>query len=118
MFGTSRASSDASQQTPVKRRRDGRGLGPFSSGHLTVIVVTLVIVVAFPFAAFAVTGNNVFVTDFTSGAPAKVDSAGSVQTKVSSGSIFATPTAPSQQYVSTVTFSDVGPKCKTLVTPP
>ena len=57
----------------AKRRREGRGLGPFTSGHLTIIVVTLVIVVAFPFAAFAVTGNNVFVTDATSGVRAKVD---------------------------------------------
>jgi len=67
MFRTSTTSSDAPENTPTKRRRQGRGLGPFTSGHLTVIVVTLVIVVAFPFAAFAVTGNNVFVTDATSG---------------------------------------------------
>ena len=31
-------------------------------------------VVGFPFAAFAVTGSNVFVTDATSGSRAKVDS--------------------------------------------
>ncbi len=60
------------QNDPPKRRRDGRGLGPFTSGHLTIITVTLLILVAFPFAAFAVTGNNVFVTDATSGNRATV----------------------------------------------
>jgi hypothetical protein len=63
--------SDERNHRP-KRRRDGRGLGPLSSGHLTIIIVTLLIVVAFPFAAFAVTGNNVFVTDATSGNRATV----------------------------------------------
>jgi len=118
MFGTSSASADASRATPVERRREGRGLGPFSSGHLTVIVVTLVIAVAFPFAAFAVTGSNVFVTDATSGTRAKVDSLGNLQTRVSSGSVNATPAVPGQQLVRTMTFSDVGAKCKTLVAPP
>jgi hypothetical protein len=58
--------------------RSGRGLGPFTSGHLTIIVVAFVVVVAFPFAAGAVTGNNSFITDFTSGAHAKVDAAGNL----------------------------------------
>jgi len=71
----------------AKRRREGRGLGPFTSGHLTIIVVTLVIVVAFPFAAFAVTGNNVFVTDPTSGTRAKVDSGGHVLVGDGSGAL-------------------------------
>jgi hypothetical protein len=103
---------------PAQRRRDGRGFGPFTSGHLTIIMVTLLIVVAFPFAAFAVTGSNVFVTDATSGTRAKVDSLGNLQTRVSSGFVNATPAAPSQQLVRTATFSDVGAKCKTLVAPP
>jgi len=102
----------------VRRRSDGRGLGPFTSTQLTTIIVTLLILVAFPFAAFAVTGSNVFVTDATSGARAKVDSLGNLQTKVSSGFVNATPAAPSQQIVRTVTFNDTLPKCKTLVTPP
>jgi hypothetical protein len=77
MFGSKRARSCASSEPrPRKVRRDGRGLGPFTSGHLTIIIVTLLIMVAFPFAAFAVTGNNVFVTDATSGTHAKVDSGG------------------------------------------
>jgi hypothetical protein len=74
MFRTTNGSSDAYSDTPPKRRRQGRGLGPFTSGHLTIIVVALVIAVAFPFAAFAVTGSNVFVTDATSGTRAAVDS--------------------------------------------
>lgn len=78
-----RVRSDASTEgeTP-KRRREGRGLGPFSSGHLTIIIVTFVIVVAFPFAAYAVTGSNVFVTDATSGNQAQVASG---QLKVDTG---------------------------------
>ena len=48
---------------PVGERRDRRGLGPFSGTHLTIIIVVLAAVLGFPFAAFAVTGNNVFVTD-------------------------------------------------------
>lgn len=72
MFGR-RASSDASAEGKApKPRREGRGLGPFTSGHLTIIVVTVVIIVAFPFAAYAVTGSNVFVTDATSGNRAAV----------------------------------------------
>jgi hypothetical protein len=93
-------------------------LGPFTGRQLTTIIVTLIVVVLFPLGAWAVTGSNIFVTDATSGAHAKVDSNGNLQTKVSSGSVNATPAAPNQQYISTVTFSDVGPKCKTLVTPP
>jgi hypothetical protein len=117
------------QGNPVQRRREGRGLGPFTSGHLTIVAVTVVIVVAFPFAAFAVTGNNVFVTDATSGNRAtvasgklKVDTGlstfGVVPTASVGGSLNATPAPPSQQYVSTVFFNDAPPRCKTLVTPP
>src|SRR5438067_12976032 len=93
-------------------------LGPFTGRQLTTIIVTLIVVVLFPLGAWAVTGSNVFVTDATSGAHAKVDSNGNLQTKVSSGSVNATPAAPNQQFIGTVTFSDVGPTSKTLVTPP
>jgi hypothetical protein len=80
MFG--RRAIQTQDGQPAKRRREGRGLGPFTSGHLTIIVVTLVIVVAFPFAAFAVTGNNVFVTDATSGVHAKVDGKQNLQSAI------------------------------------
>jgi hypothetical protein len=99
------------------RRRDGRGLGPFSGGHLTIIVVTLMIVVAFPFAAFAVTGNNVFITDFTSGAHAKVDSGGNVQAKVNGGNLNANPTQQAaNMFTSTAGAGATG--CVVLAAPP
>ncbi|MDQ1457468.1 MAG: hypothetical protein QOH28_3088 [Actinomycetota bacterium] len=85
MFG--RRAIQTQDGQPAKRRREGTGLGPFTSGHLTIIVVTLVIVVAFPFAAFAVTGNNVFVTDATSGVPAKVDASGNLQAKLNATTV-------------------------------
>jgi hypothetical protein len=101
----------------VGRHRDGRGLGPFSSGHLTIVVVTLIIVVAFPFAAFAVTGNNVFITDFTSGAHAKVDSAGNVQAKLNGGNLNANPTQQaSNMFTSTAATGSTG--CIVLAAPP
>jgi hypothetical protein len=62
------------------RRRDGRGLGPFSGGQLTMIIVTIALVVGFPVAASAVTGSNSFITDFTSGTHAKVDAKQNVAT--------------------------------------
>jgi hypothetical protein len=101
MFGN-RSRSDASTEGKApKRRREGRGLGPFSSGHLTIIVVTVVIVIAFPFAAFAVSGSNVFVTDATSGVQAKVDASGNLQTRqngavVVTGAVTALPALPAQ----------------------
>jgi hypothetical protein len=76
-----RRSTTEQPQLP-KPRREGRGLGPFTSGHLTIIVIVVVLVVAFPFAAFAVTGSNVFVTDATSGNQAQVASG---QLKVDTG---------------------------------
>jgi hypothetical protein len=63
-------------------RRQGRGWGPFSGGQLTAIVITLAIVIGFPVAAFAVTGSNSFITDFTSGAHAKVDAKKNVNTAI------------------------------------
>ncbi len=87
---------DESGGDPQRHRDRRRGLGPFTSGHLTVIVVTLVVMVGFPFAAFAVTGNNVFVTDATSGVHAKVNSLGQLKTSaVVSGAVTAPAAAPS-----------------------
>jgi hypothetical protein len=57
-----------------------RGLGPFSGGQLTAIIITLLIVAGFPFAASAVTGSNSFITDATTGARAKVDSKNNLYT--------------------------------------
>jgi len=58
--------------------KTGRGWGPFSGAQLTTMVCVIVAAVAFPVAASAVTGSNVFVTDATSGKTAKVSTAGAV----------------------------------------
>lgn len=103
MFGRKRSSDVRGEIHAPTERREGRGLGPFSSGHLTIIIVVLVITVAFPFAAFAVTGSNVFVTDATSGVHAKVNSSGQLSTQVNGavsvgGSVVARPGAPNQLF--------------------
>jgi hypothetical protein len=80
------------QGNRARRLRENRGLGPFTSGHLTIIAVTVLFSVAFPFAAFAVTGNNVFVTDAASGDRAQVANG---RLKVDAGTAFGTvPVAP------------------------
>jgi len=124
--------SDERDHRP-KRGRDGRGLGPFSSGHLTIIIVTLLILVAFPFAAFAVTGNNVFVTDASSGNRATV--AGGklkVDTGLSAfGVVPVAPVAPEIYPTSAIIHTDNGfgfdfvgatncssGTCETLLKPP
>ncbi len=77
MFGKRDVATDGG-----RRRREGRGIGPFTSGHLTAIVITVVVVVGFPFAAGAVTGSNTFITDFTSGAHAGVDAKQDLNTAI------------------------------------
>jgi hypothetical protein len=69
-------------------RRD-RGLGPFSSGQITAIVIALLLVIGFPVGAFAVSDQNTFLTDAKTGAHAKVSSSASLQTSVS-GAVTAT----------------------------
>src|SRR5205807_3355084 len=81
----------------VRRRRGGRGLGPFTSTQLTTVIVTLAIVIGFPFAAFAVTGSNVFVTDATTGTHAKVDSSGQVLVGDGSGALTVDGTVNNRQ---------------------
>jgi hypothetical protein len=49
MFKRSTSPSAPTEGETPKRQRKGRGLGPFTSGHLTIIIATVVIVVAFPF---------------------------------------------------------------------
>jgi hypothetical protein len=74
----------------IRSRR--RGLGPFTGGQLTAIVITFVVVIGFPVGAFAVvSGSNSFVTDATSGKQAKVNSLGQLATT-------ATPAAPASMY--------------------
>jgi len=65
-------------EVAVKRRRDGRGWGPFSAGQLTTIVCVGMVTILFPVGAWAVTGSNLFVTDATSGVHAVVSPAGAL----------------------------------------
>ena len=111
------------------RGRPGRGLGPFTSAHLTIIVVTLVVVVGFPFAAYAVTGNNIFITDAGSGQHAgvdakhnldtaihdpstgkgaKVDASGNLQTKLNGGSVAIAGSVTAPQAAPSTMFAVVG----------
>jgi hypothetical protein len=108
----------------MRRRREAdatgraleRGLGPFSSAHLTVIVVTIAVLIGFPFAASAVSGSNVFVADSTSGVRAKVSATGSLQASVT-GSVTATPAAPSAMVVKFAIAGSTGNSCA-FYTPP
>ena len=80
MFGKgARSWADDPAEGPP-RRRATRGLGPFSGGQLTTIIVVIVIAVVLPVGAWAVSGTTVFVTDGTSGVKAKVTSTGQLQT--------------------------------------
>jgi hypothetical protein len=57
-----------------RRRREGRGLGPFSGGQLTLIIVTFAVLLLFPIGAWALTFSNVAITDPGGVNQAKVDS--------------------------------------------
>jgi hypothetical protein len=75
------------------RRREKRGLGPFTGGQLTAIIVTFAVLLLIPIGAWAVTGSNVFVTDASTGSTAKVDASGSLQTRVKGSVPLSAPTA-------------------------
>ena len=45
--------------TDTRRRREGRGWGPFSGGQLTVIIVTFAALLLFPVGAWALSFSNV-----------------------------------------------------------
>jgi hypothetical protein len=57
----------------ARRRREGRGWGPFSGGQLTVIVVTFAVLLLFPVGAWALSFSNVAITDPGGVNQAKVD---------------------------------------------
>jgi hypothetical protein len=66
---------------PAATSATRRGLGPFSGGQLTVIVVTAIVALALPIGAYAtITGSNAFITDHTTGAHASVQSTGELLT--------------------------------------
>ena len=91
---TSTNEADAPNRADKPR---GRGLGPFSGGQITIIIVTLALVVGFPVSALAVTGNNVFLTDATSGKHATVNSNGQLATQAS-GTVTARPQSPNSLF--------------------
>ena len=118
-----------------RRRRSGRGWGPFSGSQLMVIIVTLAIVIGFPVAAFSVTGSSTNIVDpVTAANKAKVDVKGNLYTatrdavsgtaaKVNSlgqlsvaatGSVTATPTPPSASYTSEAFATESGGACSSI----
>ncbi len=62
-----------------RRRRSGRGWGPFSGGQLTTIIVTFAILMLFPVGAWALSFTNVAITDPGGVNRAKVDSTGALK---------------------------------------
>ena len=61
-----------------------RDRGPFTGRQLTTIILGVVLAVAFPVGAWAVTGTNAFITDAASGQHAMVDSGGNLHTSIAS----------------------------------
>ena len=75
--------SDAAVETGARRR----GLGPFSGGQLTLIIVTFAVLLLFPIGAWAVAGSNVFVTDAVSGKQASVNTSGQLATSENAATV-------------------------------
>jgi hypothetical protein len=99
-------------------RPDVRRLGPFSGKQLTTIICVGLITILFPVGAWAVTGSNVFVTDPTSGARTKVNTAGQLATSATvSGSVTATSNGPNVEYNITNNTRQVDPKSCDNITP-
>ena len=86
-----------------RRRREGRGLGPFSGGQLTIIVVAVVVMVGLPVGAFAVATTKVAVADLATGKTAAVTSTRQLQVhpngvQTVSGSVTATEASPKRAF--------------------
>jgi hypothetical protein len=80
-----------------RRGRGHRGWGPFTGGQLTALILGVVVAIAFPVGAWAVSGTSVFVTDNVSGKTAAVN--GLRQLSVAAtGSVTATPTPPNASF--------------------
>ena len=92
-----------------RRRREGRGWGPFSGGQLTVIIVAIAVMILLPVGAFAVvSGSNVFVTDATSSATQKVNAFGqALVTPRNLTGLIASGTTTAGSFVTTPIFSNV-----------
>jgi hypothetical protein len=74
-----------------------RTWGPFTGRQLTTLLVVLIVAVVVPVGAWAV-GQDVYITDPTTNAQAKVDSAGAVQSKAVLGSMAIPHTTPAWSY--------------------
>ena len=59
-----------------RHRREGRGLGPFSGGQLTAIILGIAFAVALPAGAWAIDPSPVYVTDSVTGKTATVNPSG------------------------------------------
>jgi hypothetical protein len=86
-----RDSSDSGTTSDVEKRRD-RGLGPFSGGQLTVIIVTFAVLLLFPVGAWALSFTNVSIIDPGGVNRAAVSSAGALVTAPAApASLFRSP---------------------------
>jgi hypothetical protein len=120
MVRTKRGSvaTEASLDT-TKKGREARGLGPFSGGQLTAIIMTLAVLLLFPIGAWAVSFSNVSITDPGGVNRAKVNTKGRLLTTVA-GTVtvagVATQVDPTNLYTSKV--SPTSTRSCILVTPP
>jgi hypothetical protein len=84
-----------------------RTWGPFTGRQLTTLLVVLIVAVVVPVGAWAV-GQDVYITDATSGEQAKVDSAGNLQAKAGLGSMAVPHVPPAWSYHSSIFFASEG----------
>jgi hypothetical protein len=86
-----RDSSDTGTTSDAEKRRD-RGLGPFTGGQLTVIIVTFAALLLFPVGAWALSFTNVSIIDPGGVNRAAVSSAGALETAPAApASLFRSP---------------------------
>ncbi len=95
MFRTSSTGSDADTSQLVRKR----GLGPFTGGQLTSIIIAVLVALALPVGAWAVVNSNVAITDPGGVNRAKVNTAGQLQTTAAvTGSVTATRALPGSMF--------------------
>lgn len=116
MLGRKRSSD--STETGSDQRLRGRGLGPFTSGHLTAIIITFAVLVLFPVGAWATyTVSHVTITDNGGTNVAKVNRFGQLSVNAT-GSVTAAPAAPSAMFSKVVLDSQPGGLYCDLLSPP
>lgn len=95
--------------TDTHECRHRRGLGPFTGGQLTVLLVAAMLVVGLPVGAYAaVSGQSVFITDHATGAHAQVAASGQLET-------FAVP--PANGFYTDAEQDGTGQQCSFYVVP-